>query len=165
MRLVVVLRTLYDMSAVLIAYTDLRLSDAYVCIYIYVCSLAFAKVQESPQLAIYFGNPITSREASSSGSGRRLIAHSAYEDAAGRQHVQVHGRLEGPRCEGAMHADMVFAGSSGLAAAWGLGMGSAPTDAWEMDWMYVDVGPPYRKRVVLQHQQPQPAASPSAESQ
>ena len=78
--------------------------------------------------------------------------------------MQVHGRLEGPRCEGAMHADMVFAGSSGL-AAWGLGMGSAPADAWEMDWMYVDVGPPYRKRVVLQHQQTQPAASAAAESQ
>ena len=94
-------------------------------------------MQENPQLAIYFGNPITSVEASSGRGGRRLIAHSVYDDDAGKQHVQVHGRLSGPRCEGAMHADMVRGGSAG----------------WEVDWMYVDVGPPYRKRVVLQHQQ------------
>lgn len=41
-----------------------------------------------------------------------------------------------------MHADMVRAGDNHA--------------GWELDWMYVDVGPPYRKRVVLQHQQVKP---------
>ena len=43
-----------------------------------------------------------------------------------------------------MHADMVRAAGGG---------GGEGGSGWELDWMYVDVGPPYRKRVVLQHQQ------------
>ena len=105
--------------------------------YCYYSSLAFEKVLADPQLAIYFGNPITSIESGSTRSGRRLIVHSMYDDDKGNKHVQVHGRLEGPRCEGVMHADMIW---------------NQERSDWEMDWMYVDVGPPYRKRVVLKHQ-------------
>ena len=100
----------------------------------YQCySISSERLKQDPRITVRLGSPITAYGTESANrAARQRIPHRIYNDAEGKEHIQLQYQLRGPSGRATVNADMYLADGS-----------------WQYHFLYLDVHSPLKQQVVL----------------
>jgi len=91
------------------------------------------RLKDDPRVTVRLGTPLAAYGVESKNrAARQTIPHRIYNDAEGREHVQIQFHLKGPSGRATVNADMYQDGSD-----------------WRYQFLYLDVEAPVRQQVVI----------------
>lgn len=98
-----------------------------------VFHVALDRIRDDPRVVVRLGSPLSGYGADvRNRSARQRIRHRIYDGSDGNEHVQVQFQVRGPAGTATVHADAYKVNG-----------------AYEYTYLYVDVGSPYPKRIVV----------------
>lgn len=91
------------------------------------------RLKDDPRVTVRLGTPLAAYGVESRNrAARQTIPHRIYNDAEGREHIQIQFHLKGPSGRATVNADMYQDGSD-----------------WRYQFLYLDVEAPVRQQVVI----------------
>lgn len=98
-----------------------------------VFHVALERIRSDPRVTVRLGSPLSGYGADvQNRAARQRIRHRIYDAADGHEHVQVQFQVRGPTGTATVHADAYKQDGN-----------------YEYSYLYVDVGSPYPKRIVV----------------